>query len=155
MTRIPRLIVGTVVVVLLVVVPLRLLPRPDRAGGPGPVFSVAQFVQPGTGPLWTTRRKTRFLIRGVLRRAPMQPVADFILSDYGSTRTGSGGLALASGPHDALVSALLRVPLLQPLLPPTPDNPVLGRPATYRIVWTGCPASGCALSPWQLESGGA
>jgi hypothetical protein len=155
MTPIARLIVGAVVVVLIVVVPPRLLPQQDRAGGPGQVFSVAQFVQPGTGPLWTTKHKTQFLIRGVLRRVPMQPVADFVLSDNGSTRTGSGGLALASGPRDGLVSYVLRVPLLRPLLPPTPDNPVLGRPATYRIVWIGCPAYGCSHSPWQLDSGGA
>jgi hypothetical protein len=153
-----RLLAGAVALALIVVLATRLLPGTQGAGPASAatqrVYSVAQFVQPVTGPLWTTRRRTLFLIRGVLRRVPMQPVADFLLSDRSLQRTGSGGLALASGPPDGLVSTLFGVALLRPLLPPTPDNPVLGRPATYRIAWTGCPASGCSRSPWQLVSGG-
>jgi hypothetical protein len=84
----------------------------------------------------------------------MQPVADFVLSDNGSERQGEGGLALAAGAHDSLLRALSGVAMLRPLLPHTPDNPVLGKLATYRVVWTGCPPQGCSRSPWQLASGG-
>ena len=144
------LIIGAILV-LLVVALVHFLPRP---GGVSRVYSVPQFVQSGTGPFWITSRRTVFLIRGILRRAPMQPIADFVLSDNGSANTGSGGIALTSGPPDSVVSFLLRLAALRPLLPHTPDNPLLGEPATYRVAWIGCPPSGCSRSPWQLASGG-
>lgn len=153
------LIAGTALVVLLVTASW-LLPRMNGAGQAntltqvGRVFTVTQFVQPGSGPLWTTKRKTLYFIHGVLRRAPMQPVADYVLNDNGSGSNGEGGLALAAGPSDALVSSLLRFALLRPLLPHTVDNPVLGIAATFRVEWIGCPSRGCSRSPWQLASGG-
>jgi hypothetical protein len=159
-THSARLIAGAVAVLLLVVAALRLLPRSARAGQAyavpqvGRVYSVTQFVQPGTGPLWTTKRPTFFLIHGVLRPAPMQPVADYVLTDNGANGAGEGGLALATGPRDAMMSSLLRVAILRPVLPHTPDNPVLGVPATYSVLWTGCPSNGCSHSPWQLASSG-
>ncbi len=120
----------------------------------GKVYTVAQFVQTGSGPLWTTKRRTLFLIHGVLRRVPMQPVADYLLADDGSGSGGNEGLALSSTTHDALLASLLRVPLLSSLLPRSTDNPLLGKPAVYRVLWIGCLPAGCARSPWQLESGG-
>ena len=121
---------------------------------PTRVYSVAQFVQPGIGPLWTTRHRAVFLVRGILQRAAMQPVADFILSDTGSVRTWDGGLALV-GPGNPVLRSLSSVALLRSVLPPSAENPLLGHRTTYRVLWVGCPPSGCAHSPWQLASGGA
>lgn len=154
MTRMRRIILGAVVILTLVIA-TRLGPQaraqPLRVGR---VYLVAQFVQTGTGPLWTTTHTSVFFIRGVLRPAPMQPIADFVLTSTGQAGNGSGGLALASGPRNVLVAPLLRVAFLRSLLPHTPDNPVLGTLATYRVVWMGCPLHGCSRSPWQLDSGG-
>lgn len=131
--------------------PARGTPAPTA---PTRVYSVAQFVQPDIGPLWTTHHRAVFLVRGILQRAAMQPVADFILSDSGSVGTWDGGLALASGPGNPVVRSLSGVALLRSLLPPTVENPLLGSRATYRVLWVGCLPSGCARSPWQLASGG-
>ena len=158
-TRYALLIVGAALVALVAATPW-LWPATSSAGPTGAVpqigrvFTVTQFVQPGSGPLWTTRSKTLFFIHGVLRRAPMQPVADFVLSDNGAQTNGEGGLALAAASGDGLDIALARFALLRPLLPRSVDNPLLGVPATFRVLWTGCPARGCSRSPWQLASGG-
>lgn len=151
---------AVIAAVLLAGVTLRLLPQGNGTAGAYAVpqvrrvYSVTQFVQPVVGPLWTTRRKTVFLIHGYLRRVALQPVADYLLSDRGATGTGSGCLALASPGHTSLLSLLLGVEILRPWLPHSSENPVLATPATYRVLWTGCPASGCSRSPWQLISGG-
>ena len=150
---------AAIAVTLIVGVTLWLLPRQDAASAYAVpqvrrVYSVTQFVQPSVGPLWTTRRATVFLIHGFLRRVALQPVADYLLSDRGATGTGSGGLALASSTNASPLNLLLGVAILRPWLPHSSENPVLARPATYRVLWTGCPASGCSRSPWELISGG-
>ena len=71
---------------------------------------------------------------------------------FGGPAVGTGGtLIIFSGPSSPLLAALRRVPLVGPWLPPTPDHPIVGRPATYRLSLI---RSITAYTRFQLMDGG-
>jgi len=122
-----------------------------RAVPAGPVYSVPQFLAQVTA-----RLPAHAPPRGHVYR-----VHGFLLSDVGPAQYAlrvsptSWGIALQAIPPGFAATLRRRVPALAPLLPHTPDNPLVGKTATYRVAWAPCASyPRCSQTPWHLVSGG-
>lgn len=120
----------------------------------GPIFTPSQLV--ATGRIPTMRTGTIVRLRGVLICAGRGQAAYCALFD--PPRSANPAVfKIGLGPPNAFLAALRRVPLLGQFAPPSPDAPVTGRIAVYRVSRRACPSphAVCADLPgWVLLSGG-
>lgn len=112
-------------------------------------YTLAQLVR--LGRFQQGRLGQVLLVKGTLSYVAGQ---GYVLS----SRVAAGELDawVAAGPANPVLSRLRAAPLIAPLVPATPDHPVTGREATYRITRIFAP-SGAAMHvgpAWQLASGG-
>lgn len=62
------------------------------------------------------------------------------------------------GSPNPILDALRRAPLLGRLVPVSAEQPIIGRPATYRLRLIRCRPPACSLpvpTVWQVQDGGS
>lgn len=126
---------------------------PDTANGP--VYTPARFAALGVRSQLKFGQVIR--IRGIMQPLwPHMGPADGVI--FERQRGGSDGVFVLFGPGSPVVSRLRGLPLVGPLVPPTADEPLTGKIATFRVQAVACTAAYfvCAFrSPdLQLQDGG-
>ena len=124
----------------------------QQGAAPEPLYTPAQFTAHNVLPRLQIGQMIR--LRGRLQAVLPNTGSPYDLI-YGADGRTSTSVLVLSGPSNPLIERLRGLPLVGPLLPlpPTPDHPITGRTATFRLRAVPCTATAltCAFRVVDLQ----